>query len=61
MNEEKQPMPARTALSIRKAAIYAVLLLVVFLVGFGIVYLVLQVRGSRFVNAPAVFLRQRIL
>ena len=34
MNEEKQPMPAKTALSIRKAAIYAVLLLVVFLIGF---------------------------
>ncbi|MEJ2246599.1 MAG: hypothetical protein P8Y80_11080 [Acidobacteriota bacterium] len=34
MNEEKQPIPVKAASLMRRAVIYAVLLLVVFLVGF---------------------------
>jgi hypothetical protein len=34
MNEEKQPKPAKTPFSIRRAVIYAVLVLVAFLLGF---------------------------
>jgi hypothetical protein len=34
MNEEKQPKPVKAASSMRRAVIYVILLLVVFLVGF---------------------------